>query len=103
MSAQPQDVEPNEEATKEPPAKTIALPLFEGYRVVDHTLNFGGNIKLADQDVIDSMKLGSEVAIIVRGRVVSRKHNGKDDGEGNRLGASSSSTVIVESIAAYDE
>lgn len=102
MSAQPAGDPP---AVEEPtsPAKTIAMPLFEGYRVGEHTLNFGGNIKLSDQDVVDKLKLGQEVAIVVRGRVVSRRFNGKDDAEGNRLPASSASTVIVESIAAYDE
>lgn len=88
---------------EESEADKKGLPLFEGYRVAEHTLNFGGNIKVADQDVIDGLKLGQEITMVVRGRVVSRKFNGKDDAEGNRLPASSASTVIVESITSYDD
>jgi hypothetical protein len=83
--------------------KQMRLPKFEGYSVTEHYLNFGGNIKLADQDVVDAIALGKDVTFVIRGKVVARTHKGKDDEAGNRTGASASSVVVVSSISTYDE
>lgn len=87
---------------EEPEAKPKQGALFEGFRVTEHRLNFGGNVLLVDADVIRSAKLGAEVEIVVRGRISSRGHKAQTDSEGNKLGATSSSTLIVQSIAAYE-
>lgn len=83
-------------------AKPKQGSLFEGFRVTEHRLNVGGNIALVDADVIKELKLGAEVELVVRGYISTRGHKGLKDGEGNRVGAVSSSTLIVQSIQAYD-
>lgn len=82
--------------------KTTQLPLFEGHRVTEHRLNFAGNVLLVDSDVVKGMKLGEEIEIVVRGYVSKRGHKALRDGEGNKLGAESSSVLVVQSIQAYD-
>lgn len=72
---------------------------FEGKRVTDFTLNFGGNIQLGDPDLIRALKLDSEATLIVKVKVVSRGHRVKKGKDGGTVGAISSSNVTVESVA----
>lgn len=72
---------------------------FEGVRVVDHRLNFGGNVALGDPEVIKSLKLDDEVTLIVKGKIAGRGHKTKKGKDGGSIGAVSSSTLIIESVA----
>lgn len=85
--------------------KTTQMPMFEGYRVSEHRLNFAGNVQLEDPEVIKQMHLkhGAEVVLVVRGTVTARKHRKVTDKEGNDIGLESSSVLTVESITLYDE
>lgn len=72
---------------------------FEGVKVADYRLNFGGNVELGDKELIDALKLDEEVTLIVKGRVRSRGHkmkNAKDDSKGTAI---SSSTIVIDSVA----
>lgn len=77
---------------------TTQLPLFEGQRVTDHAINFSGDVAVKEQDLVKAMKLNAEVEVVVRGRIVSRKHGVARDSEGNVIGTKSSSTILVESV-----
>lgn len=92
--------EPQEQ--EEPKGKTAQLPLFEGHRVTEHRLNFGGNVPITGE-VAKEMKLGAEVTLTIKGYVTSRNHKGLKDKDGNRLGASSSAALIVQSVEIADE
>lgn len=78
---------------------TLNLTLFEGYRPVKATLNFGGNIEIRNPDVAQALKLGREVTLVVRGEVRSRGH--KKTGEGKD--AAASSTVVVSSVELHED
>lgn len=87
----------------EPEKKPVQGQLFEGFRVTEHRLNFGGNVLIVDADVVKAMKLDSgEVELVVRGYVASRKFKGKKDTDGNKVGAEAMSVLIVESVQIYD-
>lgn len=79
------------------------LPLFEGHRVTDHTLSFSGNVGLEELELVKGLKLDEEVAVIIRGRVASRRHNVVKDEHGNTVKTVSSSTILIDSVTAYDE
>lgn len=70
---------------------------FEGEKITDYRINFGGNVELGDKAVIDALTLNSEVTLIVKGRVTSRGHKMKTakDSKGSAV---SSSTVVIESV-----
>lgn len=72
---------------------------FEGKRITDFSLNFGGNIPLGDPDLIRALKLDNEATLVVKVRVVSRGHRTKKGKDGGTVGAVSSSNVVVESVA----
>lgn len=72
---------------------------FEGQRVVDYRLNFGGNVALGDPKIIDSLKLNGEAVLVVKVKTVSRGHKIKTGKDGGTIGAVSSSNVTVESVA----
>lgn len=78
--------------------KLVLFGKFEGERVVDARLNFGGNIALGDPKVIEALKLNGEAVLVVKGYVASRGHKMKAGKDGGRSGAISSSTFIVESV-----
>lgn len=101
MTVAPAEVKPlttvsetEEPQTEEPSAPLMQLPLFEGHRTVETRLNFGGNILITDQELGDALKLGNEVEIVIKGRVVSRGFKSKDDGQ-----AVSSAAVVVDSVS----
>lgn len=71
---------------------------FEGQKVTDHRLNFGGNIALGDPEVIKALTLNGEAVLVVKGYVAGRGHKMKSGKDGGRSGAVSSSTFIVESV-----
>lgn len=87
------------EKTEEPGGQVVLFGKFEGQRVTDARLNFGGNIALGDPKVIEALKLNGEAVLIVKGYVASRGHKMKSTKDGGRAGAVSSSTFIVESVA----
>lgn len=72
---------------------------FEGVRVVDYRLNFGGNVALGDPKLIEALKLGNEATLVIKVKVVSRGHGTKKGKDGGTVGAISSSNVTVESVA----
>lgn len=80
------------------------MPLFEGYRVSEHRLVFSGHVKVVEPELLKALKLGAEdIAFVVRGRVQARGHKIDSDKEGNLLGVTSSSTLLVESVSGYEE
>ena len=97
-------------ATETPPAepaevtsiKPSQLPLFEGHRVTDNEVSFGGSITLEDLDLVKSMKLNGEFELVVRGRINTRTHRVKRDEAGNVVKTTSVSNLVVESVTAYD-
>lgn len=88
-----------ENETPEAQTVTLNLTLFEGYRPVKATLNFGGNIEITNPDVAQALKLGREVDLIIRGEVRSRSH--KKTGEGKD--AVASSVVVVSSVELHED
>ena len=57
---------------------------FEGVKVSDYTVNFGGNIPLGDPELIKALTLGEEVTLRVKAHVQSRGHRlkaGKDNAD----------------------
>jgi hypothetical protein len=103
MSAAPLAEAPpaDAEQVKEPEEQVIRLELqlFEGYRPVEATLNFVGNIAITSPEVAQALKLGREVELIIRGEVRSRGH--KKTGEGKD--AIASSTILVSSVELYED
>jgi hypothetical protein len=90
-------------AEAEKTAPVTQMPLFEGYRVSEHRLNFAGNILLIDADVLKQMHLkNNDVELVIRGKVVARSHKKLSDKDGNTTGAVSSTSVYVESVSAYE-
>lgn len=84
----------SEEQQQEQPSNLTQLPLFEGHRVIEARMNFGGNIAITDADLAKTLKLGAEVEFVIRGRVVSRGHKSK----GDERQAVSSANVVVDEI-----
>ncbi len=92
---------PEDETPEQPEDEVVVLnlTLFEGYRPVKATLNFGGNIEIRSPEVAQALKLGREVDLIVRGEVRSRGH--KKTGEGKD--AIASSVVVVSSVELHED
>lgn len=77
MSVAAAEEQTSSEPQAEPQAEPVPLsqlPLFEGHRVIEARMNFGGNIAITDPEFAKSLKLGAEVEFVIRGRVVSRGH-----------------------------
>lgn len=72
---------------------------FEGVKVDDFRLNFGGNIMLGDKALIDALKLDEDVTLIVKGKVRSRGHKLKAAKDGAKGSAVSSATVVIDTVA----
>lgn len=70
---------------------------FEGVKITDYRLHFGGNVELGDKELIDALKLDEEVTLIVKGRVVGRGHKTKT-AKDSKSSAVSSSTVVIETV-----
>lgn len=90
------DAAPKEEAGGQLVAFTQK---FEGQRVVDYRLNFGGNVAIGDPALIEALKLNGEATLVVKVRTVSRGHKVKAGKDGGVVGAISSSNVTVETVA----
>lgn len=71
---------------------------FEGTKVTDFRLHFGGNIELGDKDLIDALKLDDDVTLIVKGKVRSRGHKLKSAKDGAKSEAVSSATVVIDTV-----
>lgn len=69
---------------------------FEGQKVTDYALSFGGNIQIGDPDLVKALTLGAEVTLRIQGHVQSRGHKMKDGKDSK--GAVSSATLVVESV-----
>ena len=70
---------------------------FEGVKITDYRLNFGGNVELGDPELIKALALDEEVTLIVKGRVVSRSHKTKTAKDAKST-AVSSSAIVVETV-----
>lgn len=90
------------ETAEQQAVKPSQLPLFEGHRVTEHRLNFAGNVPVTSE-VAKDLKLGAEVTLVIKGYVTTRAHKGLKDKDGNRLGASSSSAFVVQTVEIADE
>lgn len=75
---------------------------FEGVKVDDFRLNFGGNIALGDKTLIDALTLNEEVTLVVKGTVRSRGHKMKAVKDGAKGSAVSSATIVIEEVALED-
>lgn len=71
---------------------------FEGVKVADFRLNFGGNIELGDPDLIKALTLDEDVTLIVKGKVRSRGHKMKNAKDGTKSTAVSSATVVIDTV-----
>lgn len=71
---------------------------FEGVKVSDFRLNFGGNVELGDKALIDALKLDEEVTLVVRGRVRGRGHKMKTSKDGASGSAVSSATIVIDTV-----
>lgn len=76
---------------------------FEGVKVTDFRLNFSGNVAIGDKDIIEAVALDEEVTFIVKGRVNGRGHKTKNVKDGAKSEAISSSTILIETVALYEE
>ena len=79
--------------------RQLRLPTFEGQRITDHRLYFSGDIPIEDDTITARMKLNEEVRLLVWGRIVTRKHSIKRDGEGYVTAVINGATVLVEGVA----
>lgn len=70
---------------------------FEGVKISDYRLNFGGNVELGDPELIKALVLDEEVTLIVRGRVTGRGHKTKT-AKDQKSTAVSSSTIVIETV-----
>jgi hypothetical protein len=93
-----------EETETEAEAVIKQLPLFEGCRVTDYRLNFGGNVPLGDLELIKQLKLNNNatVTLEIDVEVVSAGGKKTKDGEGNVTGTVKSSNVVVKAVRLAD-
>lgn len=73
------------------------IPMFEGYTIKKHALNFGGNVEITDLDVIEKLTLGAEVSFIVTGRIGGRSFKPNKAEEGLD-GAAASATLLIDQV-----
>lgn len=90
-----QDAEVKEEAGGQLVAFTGK---FEGVKVDDFRLNFGGNVELGDPALINALKLDEDVTLIVKGKVRQRSHKLKNAKDGAKGSAVSGATLVIDSV-----
>lgn len=93
----------DDDVANDPEPVQLKLPTFEGQKVNTARLSFSGNILVEDQELAEQIRLGREVALIVRGRVVSRQHREQRDKENAIVGVVSSGAILVDGIELYAE
>lgn len=93
-------VKGKDDAPKEEPGGQVVLftSKFEGVKVDDFRVNFGGNVELGDPKLIEALKLDEDVTLIVKGKVRSRGHKLKNAKDGAKGSAVSSATIVIDSV-----
>jgi hypothetical protein len=87
-------------AQEEPTGQVLLFKeRFEGQKVTDYRLAFGGKVELGDAELIEALKLGREVTLRVVGRVMTRNHTLKKEDGMPTSETVSSATVVIETVS----